>query len=119
MNWEFLERWKSYLRLVAYTSGDRDEATTKIRKAFDAAGAWMTDVHFFSGVQTVFNFEVAGDRVADFAKALEDAGLSFDDASREVLAHVAAGVSEFTGTLAVVFAHGDPDQVHEVPAVPG
>lgn len=42
------------LRLAAVADGDRNEATTRVQDAFSDAGASITDVHFFSGVQTVF-----------------------------------------------------------------
>ncbi len=96
----------------------RDEATAAIRDAFSDVGAWITDVHFFSGVQTVFTFEILSESIGALEAALISAGLSFDDQSRARLAS-ARMPGEIQGTLAVIFARGDPDLRHEVPAVPG
>jgi hypothetical protein len=100
--------------------GDRVAATARVRDVFGEAGAWITDVHFFSGVQTAFAFEVAADHLAALEAALNRAGVSLDETSRERLAAAVEGATgEVEGTLAVTFAEGDPDLRHEVPAVPG
>lgn len=124
MHWELLERGKSYLRLVAIAAGDRDAVTARVRDAFSESGAWITDVHFFSGVQTMFSFEAASDALWPLAQALARAGLRLDEASRTALDEATERASgpapgDLEGTLAVIFAHGDPDMKHEVPAVPG
>lgn len=94
--------------------------TARVRDAFSEASAWITDVHFFSGVQTSFTFEIAGDQVPSLAEALVRAGLAFDGASRAAIAdRERLREEEVNGTLAVTFADGDPDLTHEVPAVPG
>jgi hypothetical protein len=91
------------VQLCATTSGDRDATTQKIRDGLSEAGAWLTDVHFFSGVQTVFVLELSPDRVRYLESVLRAAGLRLD----------------VHATLAVVLAHGDPDLRHDVPAIPG
>jgi hypothetical protein len=100
---------------------ERDLATVRVRDAFGVAGAWLTDVHFFSGISTVFSFEVAGADAPRLLDALRDAGLDVDPRGADALRAAAAarGDEEVQGTLAVTFAHGDPDLKHEVPAVPG
>jgi hypothetical protein len=119
MMWDHLERWKTRVQLSAVAAGDRDATTTRVRDAFGEAGAWITDVHFFSGVQTAFTFEVVTERVRALERELVRAGLAFDDASRAQLANAANAQGDVEGTLVVVFARGDPDITHEVPSVPG
>jgi hypothetical protein len=108
------------LRLSAVTRGERSEATARVSDAIGEAGAWITDVHFFSGIQTTFAFEITADRLAALEAALLRAKVSLDRLSRERLAGAAADTpEEVQGTLAVTFAEGDPDLKHEVPTVPG
>lgn len=109
----------SLLRLNAVARGDRDETTARVRDAFGGAGAWIVDVHFFSGVQTTFAFEIRSECVVSLERALRVAGLVFDEPSLEALRRVRSAGQDLQGTLAVTFAHGDPDLKHEVPAVPG
>jgi len=109
------------LRLAAVAEGDRSAATARVRDAFSAADAWITDVHFFfSGVQIVFVFETASDRIEPLRAALADGAITLNDASLAALegARTSAG-GEVTGTLAVTFADGELDLEHEVPRVPG
>jgi hypothetical protein len=109
------------LQLKGITHGGRDEMTLRIRDAFGVAGAWITDVHFFSGVYTVFTFEVACVDARALASALVATGLALDEPGRAALeaAATAAGEGDVAGTLAVTFAEGDPDMTRDVPAVPG
>jgi hypothetical protein len=107
------------VQLCATTSGDRDATTQKIRDGLSEAGAWLTDVHFFSGVQTVFVLELSPDRVRYLESVLRAAGLRLDDASLEALENAVQTTGDVHATLAVVFAHGDPDLRHDVPAIPG
>ncbi len=118
MNWVGLERWEKVVRLAAVASKDRHAATAGVRDAFGEAGGWITDVHFFSGVQTTFEFEIAPERLRALEEALARAGLALDVASTAALARAASSQEEVHGTLAVIFAHGDPDLKHDVPAVP-
>lgn len=112
--------WRGFLQLVAVTGEDRAAATARIRDAFSAAGGWITDVHFFSGVQTVFTFEVAAEQLASLGEELRRATLELDGPSQASLDAATRGASgEVRGTLAVVFARGDTDMTHDVPAVPG
>lgn len=109
-----------YLQLTCVVHGARHEATDRVRDAFSAAGAFITDVSFFSGLQTVFRFEVAGDRLAVLAAAFEQHGLVLDRASRESIDGALVDTNgEIVGSLAVLFAEGDPDLKHEIPSVPG
>jgi len=113
---------KAPVQVKGITHGGRDEMTMRIRDAFSDAGAWITDVHFFSGVCTVFTFEVAAADVRALVAALDATGLALDDAGRVALdgaAGGAGGAGDVAGTLAVTFAAGDPDLTHEVPSVPG
>ena len=107
------------LQLTAIVRGSADSATIKIREAFASAGAWITDVHFFSGVYTVFAFEVAGRDFEPFVRALSAAGLEWSGASDQLLAHLAPTDDDRTGTIGVTFADGNPDVTHTVVAVPG
>jgi len=99
--------------LRGVTAVARDEATTRIRDAFSDAGAWITDVHFFSGVCTVFSFDAPD--LPRLAAALAQAGVALDDPSTRALATQGAD----SGSLNVTFTHGDPDLRIEVPSVPG
>ena len=110
---------KAPVQVKGITHGGRDEMTMRIRDAFSAAGAWITDVHFFSGVCTVFTFEVACADARALVAALAATGLVLDDAGRVALDGAAGVEGDVAGTLAVTFAEGDPDLTHEVPSVPG
>ena len=108
------------LRLAAVAEGDRGAATARVRDAFSAADAWITDVHFFSGVQTVFVFETASDRIERLRDALADGAITLNDASLEALEGARTPArGEVTGTLAVTFMDGELDLAHEVPRIPG
>ena len=112
------------VQLKAIAREARDVATVRVRDAFGVAGAWITDVHFFSGISTVFSFEVARADAPLLLDALRDAGLDVEPRGADALraaaaASAAGGDADVPGTLAVTFAHGDPDLKHEVPAVPG
>lgn len=114
------DEWKGFVQLSGVAAGDRTTATERIRDALSEVGAWITDVHFFSGIQTVLAFDVEAAALAALAGALERAGLALDESSRKTLAQAAAGAkAEVHGTLAITFVHGDPDLKHEVPSVPG
>ncbi len=108
------------LRLLTVARGDRHAATSRIRDAFNDAGAWITDVHFFSGVQTVFAFEVAAERLGALEAELLRRGMSLDDVGaasiRDAIREV---VGEIQGTLVAMFADGDPDLTRDIPAIPG
>lgn len=122
MVWEFLHRWEKQLRLRGIAFGGRDAATARVRDAFSEAGAWITDVHMFAGVQTVLGFSVLPERLRALEEALTGGGLVLDAESRAAFARAASAPlpsEELEGTLAVVFAQGDSDLKHEVPAVPG
>lgn len=108
-----------HVQIKAVAAGYRDATTARVRDAFGEAGAWITDVHVFSGLQTVLVFDVEPHRVRALEDALVRAGLDFGEESRAALALAAGAAGEVHGTLAIVFAHGDPDLKHEVPAVPG
>lgn len=115
------------LRLAAIAGGARSAATDRVNDAFSEAGVWITDVHFFSGLQTVFCFEASPARLPSLQGALQRAGISLDEASLAALAAASQGelaaaspeADEVPGTLAVTFVQGDPDLRHEVPSVPG
>lgn len=119
------------LRLAAIAGGARSAATDRVNDAFSEAGVWITDVHFFSGLQTVFCFEASPARLPSLQGALQRAGISLDEASLAAVAAASPDESglalaaaspeadEVPGTLAVTFVQGDPDLRHEVPSVPG
>jgi hypothetical protein len=115
--WAFLER--RYVRLTALARGDRVAVTARVRDAFIEAHAWITDVHFFSGLSTTLGFEVDATRLPALERALEAAGLTLDEESRAAVRAIGADAGEVQGTLCVTFVHGDPDLRHEVPSVPG
>ena len=119
MRWAFQDRWDKIVRLEAIAHGDRNAITARVADAFQEAGAWIVDTHFFSGIMTTFSFEVTPAHVPALQAALVKAGLRLDDASLPVLAAAAhAETEELEGTLALTFAEGT-DVRHEVPAVPG
>lgn len=102
-------------------AGDRHAATTRLRNALDEAGASLTDVHFFSGVHTAFSFEIEAKDLAPLHAALVAAGVRLraeGDAAFAAGAALAEGAT-VVGVLAIAFADGDGDLVHEIPAVPG
>lgn len=108
-----------FLRLHVIARGSREVATARVRDAFQEAGAFITDVHFFSGVQTVLQFEVDGARVAALHRALVAAGVELDADGAAALERARGADGELQGTIAVTFADGDPDLTHEIPSVPG
>lgn len=108
------------IRLVTVAAGDRHAATARIRDAFNESGAWITDVHFFSGVQTAFAFEVAVERLDALVGALAARGMTVDAAGAASIREAIAEASgDLGGTLVVMFVDGDPDLAHDVPAIPG
>lgn len=112
----------TFLQLSAVARGDHFEATQRIRDAFSQASAWLTDVTFFSGVHTVFSFEVAVADLPALSRALSDARVVLDERSAEAVSSTAsrgAMSDEARGTLAVTFVDGDPDLTRKVVAVPG
>ncbi len=117
MRWAFLER--RYVRLSALARGDRVAVTARVRDAFIEAHAWITDVHFFSGLSTTLGFEVDATRLVALERALAAAGLTLDEESRTSICAVDPDAGEVQGTLCLKFVHGDPDLRHEVPSVPG
>jgi len=118
-DWESAKRCSVVLRLVAVAGDERSATTQRLRDAFSNAGAWLTDVHFFAGVQTVFTFEVASDRLSGLMDELAGAGVKVSEDAAAAIQAAVSQEGEVCGTLAVTFAHGDPDLTHEVPSVPG
>jgi hypothetical protein len=108
-----------FLQLKAIAVGDRTAATSRVRDAFAEAGAWITDVRFFSGVQSVFVFEMESSGRLALRDALTKAGLELDAASLAALEPAPAISGDVGGTLVVLFRDGDPDLRRDVPAVPG
>jgi hypothetical protein len=119
MRWGYEDRWDRIVQLRAIVRDDRDAMTIRVRNAFDEAGAFITDVHMFAGVQTVLTFEVDASRVAALGAALSGAGIELDEGSAAAIRAATQEGRDVEGTLALVFVHGDPDLRHEVPAVPG
>jgi hypothetical protein len=130
MSWAFVERWVGQLRLEGVARGDPNATTARIDDAFGDARASITDVHFFAGVRTVLTFSATREELALLVAGLERAGVELDAPSRAAIEAALAAPppraeesseqkQDFEGTLAVTFLHGDPDQKHEVPAVPG
>jgi hypothetical protein len=114
-----MEAERNRLQLTAIARGDRDATTQRVRDAFGAAGVFITDVHLFAGLQTVLTFEAAPERLFALGEALSRCGAELDAESRDALREASRAASDVEGTLALVFAHGDPDLRHDVPAVPG
>ncbi len=119
VHWPVLDPWKRVLRIQAVAKGDPDATTGRVIEAFGAAMVSIVDAHFFAGVVTVLAFESEPQDLARLADALVDAGLRIDDANRAALVRAAAATGSVRGTLAITFAHGDPNRRHEVPSVPG
>jgi hypothetical protein len=107
------------VRLTAIAKGHPDATTARVSDAFSEASASIVDVHFFAGVVTVLTFELAPESAGVLGVALARAGVDLDQASLAALERAASATDEVTGTLAITFAHGDPNRRHEVPAVPG
>jgi hypothetical protein len=114
-----MRRDTGFLRLTAVVRGDRDAVTARVRDAFSEAGAWITDVHFFSGAHTVLAFDVAAEGVRALEAALAGAGVELDAQSRALLFAPPRAEGDVSGSLALIFAQGDLDVSHDVPAVPG
>jgi hypothetical protein len=119
MVWAFLDRWGGLLVLQGIAKGDPNETMNAIDDAFGEARASILDVHFFSGVHVSFSFEVHGSDVSTLGEALGRAGVALDETSLGALGEAKELDRAITGTLAVTFAHGDPNVRHEIPKVPG
>jgi hypothetical protein len=105
------------LRLTGIGCGDPFATVARVDDAFGDAHAWIQDVHFFSGVQTVLHFEVARERLDYFALRIAQAGVVLDEPSLAALDAAATEGDGFVeGSLAITLAHGDPDMRHDVPA---
>ena len=105
--------------LVGIATGEPHEAMNAIDDGLSLARASILDVHLFSGVHVSFVFELHGSDAAVLGEALSRAHVALDDASLERLREADGLDRTFTGSLAVTFAHGDPDLRREVPDVPG
>ena len=119
MVWAFLERWAGRLTLQGVAKGEPGEAMNAIDDALGEARAAILDVHFFSGVQVAIHFEVEPSSVLLLEEALTRAGVVLDASCHEAIAAAAAFDRVIPGSLAVTFAHGDPDLRQEIPKVPG
>lgn len=111
--------WRAHLQLVGLAPGERVATTARVRDAFIEAGAFITDVHLFGGLQTTLGFEAGAHHLEALAEALARAGLHLDAPSLDALHAAARTPGEVRGTLAVVFVKGDPNLRHEIPSVPG
>ena len=116
---ESLERSGGLLVLQGIAKGEPNETLNAIDDGFGRARASILDVHFFSGLHVSFSFEIHGADVATLADALAGAAVVLDEASLAALAEARALDHALPGTLAVTFAHGDPDVRRDVPSVPG
>jgi hypothetical protein len=120
MTWAFLERDRRTLRLVGYARHDPHATLALVDDALADATAAILDVHFFSGVHTALSFEIARAHLPELAARLAHAGVELDEASLAALDDATVRGDELVdGTLAITLAHGDPDERHVVPAVPG
>ncbi len=119
MVWAFLERWGGLLVLQGVAKGDPNETINAVDDAFGEARASILDVHFFSGVQVTFHFEVDASGVEALAAGLARAGVVLDEGSLGAIGEASKLERVVSGTLAITLAHGDPDLRHEIPKVPG
>ncbi len=121
MTWAFLDRAARGLRLRGIGRGDPHATIARVDDAFGEARASIVDVHFFAGVHTVLTFEIAREALGRLAAEIARAGVELDPESLAALERAASEQSpaEVEGTLAITLARGDPDLLHEVPAVPG
>lgn len=117
--WAFLERWAGRLTLQGVAKGDPRETMNAIDDAFGEARAAILDVHFFSGVHIAIHFEVDPSSVLALEGALARAGVVLDPSCHAAIVAAASSEHVIPGSLAVTFAHGDPDVRHEIPKVPG
>ncbi|MBX7196273.1 MAG: hypothetical protein K1X94_29725 [Sandaracinaceae bacterium] len=117
--WAFLERWGGRLVLQGIAKGDPNETINAVDDAFGEARASILDVHFFSGVQVTFHFEVHTSSLETLAGGLARAGVVLDREGLEAMHEGASLDRTLYGSLAITLVHGDPDLRHEVPKVPG
>jgi hypothetical protein len=109
------------LPLRATTHDDRTAVLWRISEAMSASGAVLLDSRLFSNAAAALFFEVRAGDAAALRRALEGAGLTFDDTSVAALAGLAARAAEdeIAAALHVTFVHGEPDLAIDVPKVPG
>lgn len=121
MSWTLLGHAEKVLALEAIAHGDPNVTGALLDDALGEARASVLDVHFFGGVRTVLTFEAPREELTHLVALLARARVVLDDASRAAIerASGASGDDSVAGMLSITFAHGDPDQKHEVPAVPG
>jgi len=119
MVWAFLERWGGLLVLQGIAKGDPNETINAVDDAFGEARASILDVHFFSGVQVSFAFEVGASEVEKLAAGLARAGVALDEQSLGAIGEASKLDRAVNGTLSITLVHGDPDLRHEIPKVPG
>jgi hypothetical protein len=100
-----------------YARGNRHEATQRVADALAAAGGWILDSHFFSGVVLNLFFEVDSSNIARLESELERCGQLVTTKQERLPVEGASGLVQ--GTLRVCFVDGDPDLRRTVPSVPG
>lgn len=101
---------QAFLKYEAVVAVDRNEALTAVADALAAAGGWIVDHTLFSDAMATVRFELPGDRVAAFERALADAGLAVGPAA------AGGAAAELKGTITLIFSRGTGDLRRDVPA---
>ena len=116
----------AFIRLAAVTRTNRIEIIERVREAFLAVGAWITDFHEFSNLSLCINFEVPSRKMSDLWAGLHSVGLEITQELQPTLANPSppsstteANDPDVTGTLQITFIHNDPDLIIPVPPIPG
>lgn len=108
-----------HIRLQAFTRSDRNEVISRLRDAFQGAGADLIDHKVFSNTAINISFELAGNNLARLGEALAVTGVSLDEESLRLIAEAGEIDEPVTGNLSVTFIHNGPDLLVPVPPIPG
>ena len=114
------------IRLAAVTRNNRVEMIERVREAFLAVGAWITDFHEFSNVSLCINFEIPSRKIPNLSAALRAVGLEITQELQSALSNCSPSSStneasdpDAAGTLQITFIHNDPDLIIPIPPIPG
>jgi len=113
-------KYLSMLFLQGIVRGDWYGAVLRVRAAVNECG-FVLEEHPFSGIMMNFRIELLRECAGRFATVLEEQAVVLHVTSLENLRAECGSQSRepIDAMLVILFADGDPDKIHIVPAVPG
>jgi hypothetical protein len=108
------------LFLQGIVRGDWYGAVLRVRAAVNECG-FVLEEHPFSGIMMNFRIELLREHAGGFSTALEQQAVLLDATFLANLRAECGSPSRepIDAMLVILFADGDPDKTHVVPAVPG